>query len=153
MTALYDADSSSNWLQIYQGSFEADFIQGQQVPVYLPIPSTELPIDIDSSLLAVYCTSTQFPELKKYVGSIIQSINASGIFPTATVTGKGRGIYSNQTTLLEFPLYDDPYRLVFNPKYYIEQASLTVYKYVGSTYYVIENRLNIIESKIDQLSP
>ena len=151
MTASYDADNSDNWLQIYQTNFEANFIQGKQIPVYLPIESQELPIDIDSPLVAIYAESNQFLDIKKYLGSVIQGINSNDIFPTQTITARGRGIYSNQTTLLEFPRFDDTYRLIVNPKTYVEQLSIVVYKYTGSTYYDLENRLNIIENKIDQL--
>ncbi len=151
MSAIYDADNSSNWEQIYSGSFAATYPQGQQIPVYTPIPRTLLPVNIDSSLLAIYVQSTDYPNTQKYLGRVIQSIVSNGTFPTATANSKGAGLWSNETTLIEFTEYDDNYQLLLVPKYYIEQITLTVFKYIGSTNYEVENRLNIIEGKIDQL--
>ena len=151
MSAIYDADNSSNWEQIYSGSFAATYPQGQQIPVYTPIPRTLLPVNIDSSLLAIYAQSTDYPNTQKYLGRVIQSIVSNGTFPTATANSKGAGLWSNETTLIEFTEYDDNYQLLLVPKFYIEQITLTVFKYIGSANYEVENRLNIIEGKIDQL--
>lgn len=151
MTAIYDADNSSNWEQIYSGSFAATYPQGQQISVYTPIPRTLLPVNIDSSLLAIYAQSTDYPDTQKYLGRVIQSIVSNGTFPTATANSKGAGLWSNETTLIEFTEYDDNYQLLLVPKYYIEQITLTVFKYTGSANYELENRLSIIEGKIDQL--
>jgi hypothetical protein len=151
MTAIYDADNASNWIQVYNGSFAATYPQGQQIPVYNPIPKTELPIDIDRELVAVYCTSTQYPNSKKYLGSVYQAIVGNGAFPTAAATAKVRAIYSNSTTLIEFTQFDDIYRLILSPRWWIEQLNITVFKYTGLANFKLEERLSIIEGKIDQL--
>ncbi len=151
MTANFDVDNADNWVQVYNGSFAATYIDGKATKVYTPIPATVLPVDIDSPLVAIYATSTDYPDSRKYLGSVIQGIISSGNLPTTNVVGRGKGIYSNQTTLARFTEYDDVYRLLLNPKFYVEQIDITVFKYIGSEFFELENRLNIIEQKIDQL--
>ena len=151
MTANFDADNSANWVQVYSGSWEATYIQGKATKVYQPIPPTELEVNIDSPLIAVHCTSTDYPDKNRYLGSIVQQVELPGTLPTTTALGKGKGIYSNQTVLAKFTEFDDSYSLLLKPKYYVEQLSVTIYKYTGSTYFVLEERLNTIEVKVDQV--
>ena len=151
MTALYDADLASNWELVYVGSFEATYPQGKQIPVYTPIPIQELPIDLSTSLVAIHCTSDDYPDRQKYLGKVIQAVANPSNLPTTISTGKGIGLYSNQTVLGDFTKFDDNYRLLFRPKYTIEQITIGVFVYTGSTFYEVESRLNIIEGKIDQL--
>jgi hypothetical protein len=151
MTAIYDISTDVNWLEIYNDSFQATYVQGQQVPIYTPIPKTELPVDIDTTLVAIYCTSNQYQNSQRYLGSVYQAIITNTAFPTATATGKGRGIYSNQTVLAQFTEFDDNYRLVLNPRWWIEQLTVTVWKYIGDENFDIKNQLDAIEQKINQL--
>lgn len=151
MTAIYDIDNTTNWLQIYSDDFQATYIQGQQIPIYTPIPKTELPVNIDSSLVAIHCTSTQYPNSQKYLGSVVQAVLINQSFPTDTATANAKRIYSNQTVLAQFTEFDDTYRLVLSVRWWVEQLSITVYEYIGLENFKIENRLNIIEEKINQL--
>jgi hypothetical protein len=151
MTAIYDIDNDDNWVQIYNGSFAATYPQGQQIRVYTPIPRTVLPVDIDSSLVAVYCTSTDYPDSPKILGRIVQAVTGNSIFPTTGVYSKGKSIYSNETILAEFLEYDDSYRLQLIPRFYVEQLDVTIFKYIGVANFSIENRLDLIEEKIDRL--
>lgn len=151
MTANFDADNTSNWVQIFNNSYQINYIQGKSTKVYQPIPPTELAVNIDSPLIAVYCTSTDYPSKQVYLGSIVQQVNVPGNLPTTYALGKGKGIYSNQTVLAKFTEFDDNYSLLLRPKYYVEQLTITIYKYVGSTYFVLEERLNTVEVKVDQI--
>ena len=65
MTANFDADSSSNWVEIFSDSYEATYIQGKATQVYQPIPAIEIDVDIDSPLIAIYCSSTQYDDTEK----------------------------------------------------------------------------------------
>ena len=152
MTANFDASSSDNWTQVFTGSYEATYIPGKATKVYVPIEPTELNVNLDSPLIAIYCTSTDYPNSQKYLGSIVQQVKLPGFFPVDAALGRGRGIYSNQTVLAKFTEFDDSYSLLLRPKYYVEQLSVTIYKYVGSTYFVLEERLNTLEAKVDQVS-
>lgn len=151
MTANFDADSSSNWVEIFSDSYEATYIQGKATQVYQPIPAIEIDVDIDSPLIAIYCSSTQYDDTEKFLGTIIQQVKLPNIFPTSVASGKGESLYNNRTILAKFTEFDDTYSLLFKPKYYVEQVSIKIYKYIGSTYFVLEERLNNLESKIDQI--
>ena len=152
MTANFDADNSTNWIEIFSDSYKVSYIQGKATKVYVPIEPQELSVNIDSPLIAINCTSTQYPTQNRYLGSIVQQVQLPGLFPTTTALGKGKGIYSNQTVLAQFTEFDDSYSLLLKPKYYVEQITITIYKYIGSAHYVLEERLNTIEGKIDQIA-
>lgn len=151
MTATYDVNNPANWEQIYNNSFQATYVQGQQVPIYTPIPKTELALNIDSPVLAIYCTSTQYQDAKKYLGSVYQSVIGNGSFPTATLSARGKSLYSNETVFAEFLDFDDNYNLTLNVRWWIEQINITIFKYIGIIDVEIQNRLTTIEAKIDQL--
>jgi len=151
MTANFDADSSSNWVEIFSNSYEAEYVQGKATQVYLPIPATEINVDIDSPLIAVYCSSTQYDDTEKFLGTVIQQVKLPSIFPVSHASGRGEALYNNRVVLAKFTEFDDSYSLLFKPKYYVETVSIKIYKYIGSTYFVIEERLNNLESKIDQV--
>ncbi len=152
MTANFDADNSANWQEIFSASYQVSYVQGKATKVYVPIEPTELAVNLDSPLIAVNCTSTQYPTQKRYLGSIVQQVKLPGLFPTTSALGRGKGIYSNQTVLAKFTEFDDSYSLLLKPKYYVEQLTITIFKYVGSTYFVLEERLNTIETKIEQIA-
>ena len=152
MTANFDADNPVNWVEIFTNSYQVSYIQGKATKVYVPIEPQELSVNIDSPLIAINCTSTQYPTQKRYLGSIVQQVQLPGLFPTTTALGKGKGIYSNQTVLAKFTEFDDSYSLLLKPKYYVEQLTITIYKYIGSAYFVLEERINTIETKIDQIA-
>ena len=151
MVALYDADNSSNWQPIHVASFAVTYVQGKQVPVYVPIPTQELSFSTNAKLLAIHCTSDDFPSQIKYLGRVIQTVANPGNLPTSISTGRSVGIYSNRTVLADFTKFDDVYGLLIAPKYWVEQITIGVWEYVGSAFYEVEERLNIIEGKIDQL--
>ena len=151
MTALYDADFPANWQQIHTSSYQVTYVAGKQVPIYTPIPIQELSVNITAKLLAIYCTSSDYPSQIKYLGRVIQSVVSNGTLPTNIATGDSVGIYSNRTVLADFTKFNDVYRLLIAPKYYVEDLTIHVYQYIGSEYYEIEERLNVIEGKIDQL--
>lgn len=151
MTALYDADRASNWQNIYTGSFVATYPQGKQIPVYTPIPIQELAFSTGRSLLAIYCTSEDYPDKRKYLGRVVQAVANPGNLPGSISTGRSISLYSNQTVLGDFTKFDDVYSLILHPKYTVEQLSISVFEYIGSEFYEVEARLNIIEGKIDQL--
>lgn len=151
MVATFDVDKSENWQQVYTNSYAADRIPGKQVPIYIPIEPQELPIVVTSRLLAIFCSSDTYPDYEKYLGRAIQTIVNPGNFPTSVSTGNAVSLYANRTVLANFPQFDDDYSLIIKPKFYVEQLTITVFEYVGSDYYEVEQRLNIIEGKIDQL--
>ncbi len=152
MTALYDADKAGNWQKRHTASFVVTYRAGKHVPIYEPIPNQELAVDISSSLVAIHCTSKDYPSQIKYLGRVVQSIVTSGTLPTNVATGSSVSIYSNRTVLADFTKFDDVYRLLLMPKFQVEQLTISVYEYVGSAYYELEEKLNVIESKIDELS-
>ena len=102
-------------------------------------------------MLAIHCTSDDYPQQQKYLGRIIQAVTNPGNLPTSIANGKGVGLYANQTVLAEFTRFDDVYHLILAPKFYVEQLTIGVFEYTGSAFYEVERRLNIIEGKIDQL--
>lgn len=151
MTAQYDANNPDNWINIYSNSFEATYIQGKQVPIYTPIPKTNLNLNIDSPILAIYSESNQYPNSRRYVGRVYQSILGNNIFPSPTLRHKGKSIYSNETIFLEFTQFDDNYDLTLDVYWKVEQLAITIFKYVGSINTNLETKINTIENKIDQL--
>ena len=151
MTALYDASSAANWQKIHTSSYQVTYQAGKHVPIYIPIPIQELSVNTTAKLLAIYCTSSDYPSQIKYLGRVIQSVVSDGTLPTSIATGDSVSIYSNRTVLADFTKFDDVYRLLIAPKYYVENLTIHVYEYVGSAYYQVESRLDVIEGKIDQL--
>lgn len=151
MVATFDADKSENWQQIYTNSYAATRPPGKQIPVYTPIPDQELPLGIGSRLIAIHCTSDTYPDTRKYLGRAIQIIVNPGNLPSSISTGDRLSLFSNETVMGNFPRFDDVYSLIIKPKFYVEQLTIKVFEYVGSNYYEVEERLNIIEGKIDQL--
>ena len=151
MVAQFDANNPDNWVYLYGNTFVATYVQGKQIPIYTPIPKTALNLSIDSPILAIYSESNQYPTVKKYLGNIYQSILGNNIFPSPTLTHKGRSLYSNETVFLEFTQFDDNYDLILNVNWRIEHIAITIFKYIGSITTDLENRLDIIEGKIDQL--
>lgn len=152
MTANFDADNSNNWVEIFTNSYQVNYIQGKITKVYQPIEPQELILNIDSPLIAINCTSTQYPNQKRYLGSIAQQVNIPGFFPTISAMGGTKAIYSNQTILANFTQFDDSYNLLLKPRYYVEQLTVTIYKYIGSVHFVLEEKLNTIEAKIDEIA-
>ena len=151
MIVPYDIDESSNWEKIYFGEFKAIYIPGKQIPVYTPIPKTNLNLTIDSPLIAIYCQSSQYPNSKKYLGSVYQTILGPTILPTPQVANKGKTIYANETVLADFSGVDDSYDLVLNVRWWVEQIQITIFKYLKEIDWPIEDRLSRIEEKIDSL--
>ncbi len=151
MPANYDADNEDNWLEIYQGTFQAETVPGRQVPIYTPIPKTLLNLSIDTPLIAIYSTSTNYPDTKKYLGSVYQSVIGLGSFPTITASGRSKSLYSNETVFAEFPRFDDNYDLTLNVRWWVEEISILIFKYTGTIQLEVDDRLLQIESKIDRL--
>lgn len=151
MTAQYDADQASNWQFATSDSFAVTYRQGKQTSIYTPIPNQKISGNFSSKLLAIHCTSTDYPKEIKYLGRIVQAVNNPGNLPTSIATGHGVSLYSNQTVLADFTQFDDTYGLLLMAKYWVEQISIRVYEYIGSELYELEERLNVIEGKIDQL--
>ncbi len=151
MTALYDAGSAANWQKIHTSSYQVTYTAGKHIPVYIPIPFQELAVNITSSLIAIHCTSSDYPSQIKYLGRVVQSVVSAGTLPTNVATGDSVSIYSNRTVLADFTKFDDVYRLLIMPKYYVEDLTINVYEYIGSAYHEVESRLDVIEGKLDQL--
>ena len=68
--------------------------------------------------------------------------------PKPPPNGSFRSCFTHRA---DFTKFDDVYRLLIAPKYYVENLTIHVYEYVGSAYYEVESRLDVIEGKIDQL--
>ena len=151
MLAQFDANNPDNWVYLYGEIFKATYIPGKQVPIYVPIPKTALNLNIDSPILAIYSESSQYPTAKRYLGSVYQSILGNNIFPSPTLTHRGRSIYSNETVFLEFTQFDDNYDLILNVNWRVEDVAISIFKYIGNINTDLDNRLDIIEEKIDQL--
>ena len=147
----YGIDTSANWEQIFFGEFEATYTQGSYTKIYQPIPKTNLDLIIDSPIVAIFCESNKYPNTKKYLGSIYQSILGAAIFPTATIANKGKSIYANETVLADFSGVDDDYDLVLNVRWWVEDIGITIFKYTGEVETTIEDRLARIEGKVDSL--
>lgn len=150
MVASYEINQAEEWEEIFSNTFKATFIQGKATKVYHPIPPTELPVNIDTPLIAVYCTSPQYPNSHPYLGSIAQYVNLPGSLPTTAAISKSKGIYCNRTTLIDFTQFSGSYNLLLSPKYYVEEFTVTVYKFVGAANSALNNQLNSIEQKVDQ---
>lgn len=151
MLAQYDANNPDNWINIYSDSFEATYPQGQNIPIYTPIPKTTLNLEIDSPILAIYAQSNQYPNGNKYLGKVYQSILGNNIFPSPTLSHKGVNIYANQTVFAEFTQFDDNYDLILDVPYKVEQISITIFKYIGDINLDLESKIETLENKIDQL--
>lgn len=151
MPANYDADNPNNWKEIFQGNFRAETVPGKQVPVYVPIPKVLLNLSINSPLIAIYSVSATYPDTKKYLGNVYQSVIGGGSFPTTTAAGRSKSLYSNETVFAEFPRFDDSYDLTLNVHWRTEQISILIFKYVGIIQLDTEEKLTQIENKIDRL--
>ncbi len=152
MGNIYDVSNAANWELIYTGNFNAIYVQGKQVPIYTPIPKTDLGLSIDSFAIAAFATSTKYqPTSRKYVGSLIQAVDSNGSFDTPKLTHGKRSLFNNQTVFAEFNLFKDPYDLMLAPPWWIEDLSLKIWKYIGIGSNETNNRLDSIEAKVDRL--
>ncbi|PSF33633.1 hypothetical protein C7H19_19805 [Aphanothece hegewaldii CCALA 016] len=153
MTNLsYNTGNSDNWGQVWQGTFNAPQTPApiNEIYKYYPMPPINIPLLLESELVAFYATSSDAKETWHYAGSVNQRIQ------TGIVTGGGsdavvskKRIWLNQVSVLRYPIkYQSTYALTVNVPYWIRNITLYLWEYIGPVNDAYEEKLDLIISEI-----
>lgn len=156
---VLDLNNPGVWNQIYDESRTA--ASGGIPDSYIPIPAFEVPVLIQSPILAVRNFSQSARPTWRFAGNLIQrfQIGTGGsASPLPLAEAKREALTVNRTQLIFFPRYTNEYEVVFSCPYWFQTMRLTLWEYTGqisdSNQVLIEavrTDLVIIESKIDAL--
>ncbi|NJR15713.1 MAG: hypothetical protein HC785_08370 [Calothrix sp. CSU_2_0] len=158
---VIDLSNSSNWELIWEKLTKA-----QTSPTdsgrYFPIPTIEMPIQLESPIFAVLAESEKARSTWKFAGNVSQLIQTGIIgFGTNDVQFEAsKKLWLNRVTIYNFPKISTSFSLKFDIPYWYEEISLTVWEYLGSYGDSVEelieqirdNELARIEQKVDDIA-
>lgn len=147
--------NENNWRNIWNESFTATPVANNP-DRYVPFPELDLPILLQSNIIAVNAYSTTASPYWKFAGLVKQKLQLGlTVGGGADAVGvKIRKIWLNQITLIEFDKLSDTFAVSFKIPYWIDQINLTVWEYTGPQNKVDSFHTSLLEeinSKIDDL--
>lgn len=158
MSRLIDLDAASLWEQRYvTHRFGAVRPTGRG---FVPIPSFEVPLLLQSPIVAVRATSDDAGEGWKLACWCDRVIGTSSPNTALTnLTAERNPIGMGKTTVLDFTQNPaDTYKLLLEPPYWMPDIRIEVWEFTGTIEETVENSLDVarvdlvrIEAKIDAL--
>lgn len=81
----YNTGLTTNWVSVWSGSFDAPATPNNvnEVNKYYPMPPIDIPVLLETELIAFYATGNELKETWHYAGSVSQRIQ------TGIITGGG----------------------------------------------------------------
>ena len=124
-----DLTNSTLWNLIWSANVQAQLVGKAR---YLPIPPVEVPILLDSHIIAVLLNSSTAPPSWKFAAFLNQKIatgiTVGGLNETQTYQEK---IWLNRISLVMLPRLTSTYSINFNIPYWFYDMSLKVWVYEG----------------------
>lgn len=152
--ADYQLANQQNWEYLWGESFQA-----QKVPNsfdrYYSIPEIEVPVLLESNVIAVYASSLTAAPHWKFAGLVKQKLQL-GLTVGGGQDGYGvkvRKIWLNQITLIEFRNLADSFSISIKVPYWLEQIQLMVWQYIGpvtTTDFYHSQLLEEIKAKVNE---
>lgn len=143
MAPQYQLTAPGVWESIYDETIDAV----KPTPAtFTPIPRKEIPILLEESVIAVGTSSSTSPPSWRYAGRLIQRSSIPGV-STGLVDGHEVRCKLNVISLAMFPLVTPEYRLAYEFPPWIQNLSLSLWRYTGP---VTDDLYELIETlKVD----
>lgn len=150
--------SAANWSDVYFVTVSASQINAER---YAPIPKINVPIQLESPILAVYISCTP-PKPTWYFGGwlnqkIFTGLTVGGVTDAENV--QRRKIWLNKISLIRLEQLSTSYSITFDVPKWFQSVSIQVWEYIGpiadSTEALIsELKQDVlrIEAKVDDIS-
>jgi hypothetical protein len=147
--------NSSNWESIYSFSATAGILSDT---TYIPIPPAQIPIFLESDIVAVY-VSTDVPTGKRWrFGGYVEQRFATGFLVggNADSAGEPKNIWVDKITTIFFPKITAQYSLkAYFPKWF-KSVELQVWQYTGiddtSERILMAEEFSNLNFKLDQIN-
>lgn len=156
---MLDLTNSALWNLIWSANVQAELVPNK--PRYLPIPPVEVPLLLDTHVIAVLLTSSTAPPSWKFAAFLNQKIATGiivgGLNETQAYQEK---IWLNRISLVILPKLTTTYSLNFNIPYWFYDMSLKVWIYKGedeenvsplNSLEEIRDSLNNIDRKLERI--
>lgn len=144
-------NSNQNWEQIYSETREA-------IPAvpngYIPIPAFEVPILLESPLIAIRVSSPKAKSHWRSAGYIFQKIalGAGGaVSPLPDAISQAVFVRPNRVTLCSWAIWQTPYQLIYEIPFWFEEATVQIWQYKGPVSPSIDSRLADIEVTLEAI--
>lgn len=149
MATILQLSNGKNWKYRYSKSLVAKKVGD----TYISIPAYSVPILLESSIIAVKCLVKK-PGLRWVTaGWISQKIKigiGTGVTPN-TYTEKNQRLIINNLTVVFFPQIVTSYGVIISVPYWLRDLKFALYEYTGIVDDSVVEKLQEINSKIDQL--
>jgi hypothetical protein len=156
MASQYQLTAPEYWEPIFDEVYDAVSVAPG---AFTPIPRKEIPILLEESVLAVGTSSSTSPANWRYAGRLVQRANISGV-STGLVDGQDVRCKLNLISLVVFPLLVPQYRLAYDFPPWIQNLSLSLWRYIGPETTDLNELVETlkvdiarVENKIDRQSP
>jgi hypothetical protein len=151
MARILQLSNAANWTEIYSANFSAIEITPK---LHEPIPEVNIPVQLESAILAVYVT-TVIPDGANwnFAGIINQRFQLGltvGGTPEADSLAR-RKVWLNRIQLVIFPKLTTSYSCTFTFPDWFKTGTLTLWEYNGPDYESTDQLLQEIKSKVDTL--
>jgi hypothetical protein len=155
---LLDLLNQNNWNQIYEEARTAQ--AAMEAGGYYPIPIFEIPLALQSRVLAVRCFSSTAKFTWRFAGNLKAQVSA----PIAGINSpplEVANIYLqlNRTKLVVLQPYVSNYNLVLENAPWLKDLKITIWEYTGAIEDTTEELIGIarvdilrVEAKIDDIS-
>lgn len=144
LVAPLDLSNSALWNLVWSANVQAELVANKAR--YLPIPPIEVPLLLDTNIVAVLLESSTAPPSWKFAAFLNQKIatgiTVGGLNETQTYQEK---IWLNRISLIILPRLASTYSVVFNIPYWFYTMSLKLWVYQG------EDRIEPIDEVRDTL--
>lgn len=140
--------NSSNWDPVYTTNLTATVENNVQ----FPIENFTIPIQFDSHVLAVFCSTTGSNGNWHYGGKIYQKIQTGivvGGTPSESVSL--RKIWLNRISLLFFKPFTSTYSLEIEIPRWFPDFHIDIFEYTGQIVYPDSQAIARIEEKVNQI--
>lgn len=125
--------------------------QGFTATVDTPLPEYMSVVEFTSNVIGLLVDNAAAKETWNFAGWLERRINLPFGPSSTTSVIDYRKLWLRQKMLLRFPAIVPAYKIGIRFPRWFTQASVTVWEYQGSQGDTIENQLNQVEGKVDQL--
>jgi hypothetical protein len=151
VTEQLNLDLSTNW--VFRWNTNIPKTPGRFPNSHIPIDDQTVPIQFESTLIAVKATSSTALAHWRYAATAIQKVS-TGIGSLSVPDAEAnytKKVYLDRLQLLFFPKLATTYSLTFKIPYWLSAINIDVWEYVGEGTNFTTQALINIENKIDQL--
>jgi hypothetical protein len=140
---ILDLGNAASWERVYDETRNAvEPTAGR----YAPIPRMELPIFLESQVIAVGTSSSTSPPRWRYAGTLLQRHRIAAV-GSGVVLGKETKCFLNTFALATMPLLTPTYELVYDVPPWLRSISLAIWAYTGPATDEVVERVDALRAQ------